>query len=201
MVSQLATAVTTLFFNREMMILAGEIGVAAITIIIYSQFLLSTLYIGYSMGVAPVIGYNYGSKNTTQQKRIFRICMGFITVTSLVVFSLCLLGNKYIIMLFADSSSEVYNLAQNGFSIFAYSFLFCGLNIFTCAMFTSLSNGKISAILSLLRTFGFVTAGLLILPKLCGIIGVWLAVPVAESIVFIISIIYIIHYRKQYAYM
>ena len=201
MVSQLATAVTTLFFNREIMILAGETGVAAITIIIYSQFLLSTLYIGYSMGVAPVIGYNYGSENTIQQKRIFSICMVFITVTSLAVFSLCLLGNKYIIMLFADSSSKVYSLAQKGFSVFAYSFLFCGLNIFVCAMFTALSNGKISSILSLLRTFGFVTAGLLILPKLYGIIGIWLAVPIAEGIVFIISIICVLHYRKQYRYM
>lgn len=201
MVSQLATAVTTLFFNRKMMILAGETGVAAITIIIYSQFLLSTLYIGYSMGVAPIIGYNYGSGNTKQQKRIFLICIGFIILTSLSVFSLCILGNKYIIMLFANSSSEVYILAQNGFSIFAYSFLFCGLNIFVCAMFTALSNGKISAILSLLRTFGFVIAGLLILPKLYGILGIWLAIPVAEGIVFIISIIYLIYYKKQYGYM
>ena len=45
-----------ILFNRTMMNLLGEDGVAAITIIIYSQFLLNTLYIGYSMGIAPIIG-------------------------------------------------------------------------------------------------------------------------------------------------
>ncbi len=153
------------------------------------------------MGVAPIIGYNYGSKNTTQQKAIFRICIGFILAVSFTVFLVCLLGSRFIVSLFADSNSDVYQLAVKGFSIFAYSFLFCGLNIFTSAMFTALSNGKVSAVLSLLRTFGFVSTGLLILPKVCGITGVWLAVPAAECIVFAISISCLLHYRKQYGYI
>ena len=96
MVSQLATAVTTLLFNRIMMSLAGESGVAAITILIYSQFLLNTLFIGYSMGVAPVIGYHYGSKNTEQLKRILRVCIRFILAVSVAVFALCGWGNRFI---------------------------------------------------------------------------------------------------------
>lgn len=201
MIGQLATAITTLLFNHTMMSLVGENGVAAITIIIYSQFLLSTLYIGYSMGVVPIIGYNYGSRNTEQQKAIFRICITFIAAVSFTVFVVCLLGSRFIVSLFADSNSDVYQLAVKGFSIFAYSFLFCGLNIFASAMFTALSNGKISAVLSLLRTFGFVSTGLLILPKVFGITGVWLAVPAAECIVFVISISCLLYYRKRYGYI
>lgn len=201
MVGQLAAAITTLLFNQTMISIAGESGVAAITIMIYSQFLLNTLYIGFSMGVAPVIGYNYGSKNIEQQKTIFRICIKFVMAVSLIIFLICLLGNRFIVILFADRSSDVYQLSTHGFSIFAYSFLFCGLNIFTSAMFTAFSNGKVSAILSLLRTFGFVTTGLLIFPKICGITGVWLAVPIAECIVFMISIDCLFHYRKWYGYM
>lgn len=201
MISQLATAITTILFNRVIMSIEGEKGVAAITIIIYSQFLLSTLYIGYSMGVAPVIGYNYGSNNTQQQKNIFRICVSFILAISVVVFLLCIFGSPFIVKFFVQTNSDVYQLSLSGFSIFAYSFLFCGLNIFTSAMFTALSNGKISAIISLLRTFGFVATSLLILPKIWGIIGVWLAVPISEGIVFFISIMYLIHYRKQYGYI
>ncbi len=201
MVGQLAAAITTLLFNRIMISLAGESGVAAITIIIYSQFLLNTFYIGYSMGVAPVIGYNYGSRNTAQQKTVFRICITFIMSASLAIFVICLLGSRYIVALFANSSSDVYLLSVSGFSIFAFSFLFCGLNIFTSAMFTALSNGKVSAVLSLLRTFGFVTTGLLLLPEICGFTGVWLAVPIAEGIVFVISIGCLFHYRKRYGYL
>ena len=181
MVGQLATAVTTFLFNRTMMNLLGEDGVAAITIIIYSQFLLNTLYIGYSMGIAPIIGFNYGNRNEVQQKKVFSISMRFIAAASVLIFA-------------------VYQIAANGFTIFSYSFLFCGLNNFTSAMFTALSNGKVSAVLSFLRTFGLLAGGILLLPRIWGITGVWLAVPVAEGIMFVVSAICLIHYRKKYSY-
>ena len=78
MVSQCSTAVTTFLFNITMMKLLGEDGVAAITVLIYSQFLLTTLYIGFSMGTAPVVSYNYGSGNVKQLKKTVRICFSFI---------------------------------------------------------------------------------------------------------------------------
>lgn len=200
MVSQLATAVTTFLFNRTMLNLLGEDGVAAITIIIYSQFLLNTLYIGYSMGIAPIIGFNYGNRNDIQQRRVFSISMLFIAAASILIFAVAMFGGPYIVRLFADSTSEVYQIAVNGFTIFSYSFLFCGLNNFTSAMFTALSNGKVSAVLSFLRTFGLLTGGILLLPHIWGITGVWLVVPLAEGIMFVVSTVCLIHYRKKYSY-
>ena len=176
MVGQLATAVTTFLFNRTMMNLLGEDGVAAITIIIYSQFLLNTLYIGYSMGIAPIIGFNYGNRNEVQQKKVFSISMRFIAAASVLIFAVSMFGGSYIVR------------------------LFCGLNNFTSAMFTALSNGKVSAVLSFLRTFGLLAGGILLLPHIWGITGVWLAVPVAEGIMFVVSAICLIHYRKKYSY-
>ena len=200
MVSQLATAITTFLFNNTMMNLLGEDGVAAITIIIYSQFLLNTMYIGYSIGIAPIIGFNYGNGNSVQQKKVFHVSMRFIAVASVLVFAISMFGGPYIVRLFAESTSEVYRIATNGFTIFSYSFLFCGLNNFTSAMFTALSNGKVSAALSFLRTFGLLAGGILLLPQIWGITGVWLAVPVAEGTMFIVSAMCLIHYRKKYAY-
>lgn len=197
MVGQLATAITTFLFNLTMMDLIGEDGVAAITILIYSQFLLNTLYIGFSMGVAPVIGFYHGNKNQMQQKKIFKISMRFIAAASILIFAISMLGSPYLIRLFADDRSEVYQIAANGFGIFSYNFLFCGLNSFTSAMFTALSNGKLSAILSFLRTFGLLAGGILVLPQIWGITGVWLAVPIAEGIMFIISLLCLIDYRKK----
>ena len=147
MVSQLATAVTTFLFNSTMMALLEEEGVAAITILIYSQFLLNTLYIGFSMGVAPVIGFHYGNKNNVRQKKVVQSCIGFITVASLLVFAVSLFCGSYMVRLFAPETSNIYRIAAGGFSVFSYSFLFCGLNIFTSAMFTALSNGNLSEIL------------------------------------------------------
>ncbi len=200
MVSQLATAITTFLFNNIMMELLGENGVAAITIIIYSQFLLNTLYIGYSIGIAPVIGFNYGNKNDVQQKKVFRISMGFIAAASVLIFSVSMFGSSHIVRLFAEDTSEVYQIAANGFTIFSFSFLFCGLNNFTSAMFTALSNGKVSAVLSFLRTFGLLAGGILLLPRIWGTTGVWMAVPIAEGIMFFVSMICLIHFRKRYSY-
>ncbi|MCI8514000.1 MAG: MATE family efflux transporter [Lachnospiraceae bacterium] len=188
MVGQLATAITTFLFNITMMDLSGEDGVAAITIMVYSQFLLNTGYIGFSMGVAPIIGFNHGNKNDARQKSVLRICIAFIAVTSLLVFAGSVLGGPGIVRLFAADTSEVYRIAADGFRIFSCGFLFCGLNIFTSALFTALSNGKVSAALSFLRTFGFLAGGILLLPRIWGITGVWLAVPAAEGVMFLVSV-------------
>ncbi len=197
MVGQLATAVTTFLFNRAMMNLLGENGVAAITIIIYAQFLLNTLYIGYSMGIAPIIGFSYGNGNHVQQKRVLSISMRFIAAASVLIFAVSRFGGPYIVRLFADDLSEVYQIATNGFLIFSYSFLFCGWNSFASAMFTAVSNGTLSAVLSFLRTFGLLAAGILLLPRIWGITGVWLAAPIAEGIMFVISAVCLSRYRKQ----
>lgn len=197
MVGQLAAAVTTFLFNVTMMDLAGEDGVAAVTIMIYAQFLLNTLYIGYSMGVAPVIGFYYGNQNGVRQEKVIRISIGFVMTASVLLCLASGLGGSYIVRLFAPGTSEVYRLAAAGFSVFSASFLFCGLNIFISAMFTALSNGKLSAALSFLRTFVLLSGGILLLPQIFGITGVWLAVPAAEGIMFLVSASVLFLYRVK----
>ncbi len=200
MVSQTATAVTTFLFNRIMMKLLGENGVAAITIIIYTQFLLSALYIGFSMGAAPVISYNYGKQDKEQLKNVFRICMRFIVFVSISVFAIAFIFGSPLVGIFAETGTPVYKIARNGFWIFSFSFLFCGLNIFTSAAFTALSNGKLSAILSFLRTFGLITVLLLTLPYFWGVTGVWLAVPTAELITMIAALVFLHQNGVLYGY-
>lgn len=200
MVGQLATAVTALLFNREMMNRLEETGVAAVTILMYSQFLLSTLFLGYGIGVAPVIGFNYGRRHDRLQKTVFRIGMGFVAVVSLLIFATAWWGGRDIAALFADKGSAVHRLAAEGFSLFSFAYLFSGFNLYTSAMFTALSNGKVSAVLSFLRTFGFVTIGLLLLPRFWGVTGIWLAVPLAELVAAILSVACLWRYRKRYGY-
>lgn len=200
MVSQCSTAVTTFLFNITMMKLLGEDGVAAITVLIYSQFLLTTLYIGFSMGTAPVVSYNYGSGNVKQLKKTVRICFRFITGISIFVFLFSLLGGESIAKVFAENNRNVFEITKNGFIIFSFSFLFSGYNIFSSALFTALSNGKTSAIISFLRTFGFLTVFLLVLPQFLRTAGVWLAVPLAELLTFILTVYFIFRLRKQYNY-
>ena len=191
MVSQTASAVTTFFFNRIMMQLLGENGVASITIMIYTQFLLTALYIGFSMGVAPIISYNYGCHNDIRLKKVFHICIWFVIVLSIVLFLFAMGFASPLIAVFSPKGTPVYEITRNGFLIFPFSFLFCGFNIFVSAAFTALSNGKLSAILSFLRTFGLILILLRLLPNWIGIFGVWLAVPAAEFITMIVAILFL----------
>lgn len=200
MVSQLAAAVTTFLFNITMMKILGEDGVAAVTIMIYTQFLLTTLYIGFSMGVAPIISYNFGGRNIKKLRKVMKICLLFISFISVCIFVVTLTFNSLLIELFSPKGTPVYEVTENGFEIFSFSFLLSGFNIFSSSLFTALSNGKISAMISFLRTFCFILICLLILPKMIGVIGVWLAVPIAEFITMFVCIICIYKYRKQYQY-
>lgn len=201
MVSQLSTAVTTFLFNATMMKLLGENGVAAITVIIYSQFLLTTLYIGFSMGVAPIISYNYGSENVKQLKKVVRICFCFISVISVFVFLLSFFAGESIAKIFAENNANVFEITKRGFAIFSFGFLFSGCNIFASALFTALSNGKVSATISSLRTFGFILIFLLVLPRFLEVTGVWLAIPIAELLTFMLTIYLIFRHRRHYNYL
>lgn len=187
MVGQLSGAVTTLLFNLSGFRLAGENGVAAITILNYSQFLFHTIYIGFSMGTAPVIGYAYGSGDFRRQTRIIGSCVRFIAAASGCVFLISFFGGPAMVRIFAGGDGAVYLLAAEGIRIVSFGFLFSGFNLFVSSMFTALSNGKVSAFLSFVRTFVLLAAAILILPKFLGITGVWLAVPAAEFAACIVS--------------
>lgn len=200
MVTQLSTAVTTFLFNVIMMRFLGENGVAAVTIVLYTQFLMTALFIGFSMGVAPVISYNYGSENFAQLHKIIKICICFIMGTSVLVCAGSILSASGIIQIFSQKGTEVYDLAMAGFLVLPISFLFAGINIFASALFTALSNGRVSAIISFLRTFVFIVAGLVALPMLIGAGGVWWSIPFAEGLTMIMAIIYIIKGKSVYNY-
>ena len=143
------------------------------------------------MGVAPVISYHYGKQEVKQLKNVFSICMRCIFFISISVFTVAFMFGSPLIRIFSDERTPVYEIARNGFLIFPFSFLFCGLNIFTSAAFTALSNGKLSAVLSFLRTFGLITVLLLTLPDLFGVMGVWLAVPAAELLTMIVALLFL----------
>lgn len=200
MVSNLATSVVTFLFNIIMLKMKGEEGVAAITIALYGQFLFNSLYMGYSMGVAPVISFNYGKKNKKLLKKVIKICVGFITVSSIIVLMISLATNQLVVEIFFPKESRTYEIAVAGCFLFSFNYLFSGINIFSSSMFTALSNGKISAIISFMRTFVFLILSILLLPIFMGESGVWLSVPVAEFLTIFIAIGFILSNRKKYNY-
>lgn len=191
MVSNIATAITTFMFNIIMLKLLGEDGVAAITVVLYAQFFLTALYLGFSIGVSPVFSYNYGEKNYKELKKVFKISRTFILISSAIIFIISLVFSESLVAVFAQPGTNVFNIANQGFMIFSISYLITGINIFASGLFTAFSDGKTSAIISFLRTFILLIIALIILPFFFGVSGVWFAVPVAEILTVIVSVYYI----------
>ena len=187
MVSQLANAIVTFLFNIILMRLAGPHGVAAITILLYGQFLFNAFYLGFSIGISPIVGYHYGAGNRKELKSIYRISFLFVSISSVILTAIAVYLSTGIVTIFTHDP-ETYALAVTGFGIFAVNFLFSGMNIASSGFFTALSNGKISAIISFSHTLFFTVISLLVLPQFFGINGAWLAVPVAEFVTLLLTI-------------
>ncbi len=200
MITNLSISVTTFLFNIMMLKYLGENGVAAITIILYAQFLLTSIFIGYSQGVGPIFSYNYGEKNYRKIKKYFKMSMLIIFISSILMMVVSMQFEDILIGIFARPNTEVFNIAKEGFMLFAISFAFTGFNIFASALFTAFSNGKISAFISMLRTFVFLVLSILLLPQIIGYNGIWLSVPLAELLGLGISIICLIRSKNEYMY-
>lgn len=200
MVTNLAVAITTLMFNKIMLAYQGENGVAAITIVLYAQFLLTAIFIGFSSGVAPLFSYNHGNKNYVQIQKLFRSSLWLIGTFSVLMFAVAFVFAVPIISVFTRPDSAVFALTVRGFHLFAFSYLITGFNIFASSLFTAFSNGKASAFLSFLRTFLFLIASLLLLPRLLGADGIWLSVPLAELLSLVVAVWLVIANRDYYQY-
>ena len=143
MVTNLSTGVTTLVFNLMMIKYLGEDGIAAMTIVLYAQFLLTAIYLGFASGAAPLISFSFGEANHQQLKQLIKHSHRFIIVASIFTFGLSLVLAPSIIKIFTGSENKLFFLTLDGFRIFSISFLNVGINIFASYMFKAFSNGKI----------------------------------------------------------
>lgn len=200
MVTELSAAITTILFNFVAMKFAGADGVAAVTVVLYAHFLMTSTYLGFVCGVAPMVSFNYGVKNEEKLKEIHSHSKKFILISSVLIFIVCLVFAPFIVGFFASPHSDVFDIALNGLQLFSVAFLFVGANIYVSGIFTAYSNGKISAIVSFSRAFVFVIIGFMFLPNMLGINGVWVIVPFAEFITIGLSILFIKKYKQVYMY-
>ena len=194
MVTNLASSIITVVFNLILMAWIGTDGVAAITVIMYAQFLMVAFFMGFSIGVAPVYGFHYGAGNYSYLRHIRDHCIRFVLGTSVVVCAVSFLSSGAIAVIFAPEGSLTAQLVDRGMRLFSLSFLFAGYNIFASALFTALSDGRTSALISFARTFFFILVGIWLMTALFGLDGLWLAIPFAELVTAVLSA-WMIHSR------
>lgn len=200
MATALVTGIITMAFNWTMLHYVGEDGIAAVTIIMYVLMFASSLYSGYSYGVAPMLSFYYGEKSHAKLKKLVALSLKTIAVISVVTTASSFLLTKPLVSIFARPDNPVYGLAVTGNRICIAALLFIGFNIFTSGMFTALSNGMVSAVLAFSRSFVFMLIAMAILPMLLGVNGIWLATPAAELMALVLSVLLFFRYRKKYGY-
>lgn len=200
MVTNLSQSVITVLFNNILMGIAGQDGVASITIILYAQGLLNSAFMGYATGIAPIISYNYGKQDVARLKKTYTISNRVIALSSVFLFAVALLSASPLVAVFSPQGTSVYGMAVHGFRVFSVSFLFMGFSIFGSSMFTAFSNGRVSAIISLMRALVFVVISISLLPLVLGLDGVWLAIPLAEILGMFITLYYFRSLKNTYHY-
>lgn len=198
--SNLVSGVVMLLFNGQMLAYAGENGVAASTITFYVFSLMSAVYMGYMFGIAPMLSYYYGAQETANMRKLCIISIAIIVLTAAVTTLLSRAGSPLLVTIFADPQSAVYTVAVNGNRLFSLALLFVGFNTFSSMLFTALSNGRVSAVISFSRTFIFLAGMIILLPLLLGVDGLWLAVPMSEAAALLLSIYFYCKYQKIYHY-
>lgn len=200
MVTHLAVFVNGVLFNLSFLRYAGETGVAALAVVFYFEYLFTAVFFGYATGVSPIISFKYGHADYPQLRFVTRRNMQTLALIALIAYVASMLTLPYTLPVFVDSGTEVYELAERGFVLYATSFLLAWVGIYASAHFTALSNGPVSAVISGARSFVFMVGSILLLPLALGTDGLWLAVPTAELLGGILAVVLLLRLRRRYKY-
>lgn len=198
--SNISMNVVGMLYNVQLLAYAGENGIAAYGVMMYVSMIFSAAFMGYSIGTAPVVGYNYGAQNHKELKGLLKKSLTMIGVFGVTMVIAAEVLAVPLAGLFVGYDQELMEMTVFGFRIFALAFVFMGFAIFSSGFFTALNDGLTSALISFLRTLVFQVAAVILLPLIFGIDGVWYSIVVAEIMAVIFSAIFLVIKRKKYHY-
>ena len=201
LMSNISSSLVGMLYNFQLMRLIGEDGVSAYGVLMYVQFIFVAIFIGYSIGCAPVVGFHYGAQNHDELKSLLRKSVLLMAVGGVTLTLLARVLARPLAHLFVGYDAALYDLTVHAFRLFAWSFLLAGFNIFTSGFFTALNNGGVSAAISFLRTLVFQAGSVILLPMLLGVDGIWWAITAAETFAFLISCAFLLAKRNKYHYL
>ena len=200
LMSNISGSIVSMAYNAQLLRFAGENGVAAYGVVMYVCFIFIAIFVGYSVGTTPVVGYHYGAGHHDEMHNLLTKSLKIMAV-----FGVCMLALSYVLarplaLLYVGYDETLCEITENGFHIFSFSFLLSGVNIFLSSFFTALNNGAVSAAISFLRTLVFELASVMILPLIFGVNGIWCAVAVAEVCAVTVSLFFLKKYQAKYGY-
>lgn len=200
LMSNVSASLVSMLYNVQLMKYAGENGIAAYGVLMYVCFVFQAIFIGYSVGTAPVIGYHHGAHHHEELKGLLKRNIVLISMFSLLMFGAGQLLARPLSLLFVGYDQELLQITAHAFMIFSFSFLFSGLAIMGSSFFTALNDGLTSALISFLRTLVFQCLAVIIFPVFLGIEGIWLSIVAAEVMAVMVTLLFLAGKRKRYHY-
>lgn len=200
LMSNISMSVVGMLYNLQLMKYAGEDGVAAYGVLMYVSMIFFAAFIGYSVGVAPVVGYHYGAGNREELKGLLKRSLVLIGIFSMGMLGLGEGLARPLSLIFVGYDAELLELTLEGFLVYSFSFLFAGIAVYGSSFFTALGNGLVSALISFLRTLVFQVAAVLLFPLVWGIDGIWISIVAAELMAAVVTVLFLVGMRGKYHY-
>lgn len=200
LMSNISMSIVGMLYNAQLIRYAGEDGIAAYGVLMYVSMIFMAVFIGYSTGVAPVVGYNFGADDRDQLRGLYRKSLVIILGSSAAMLALAELLARPLSSIFVGYDPELFDMTVGAFFIYSFSFLFSGIAIFGSAFFTALNDGLTSALISFLRTLVFEVAAVLIFPLIWDIDGIWLSIVAAEIMAAVVTMAFLAAKRGKFHY-
>lgn len=185
--TNISMSIVAILFNAQLMKYSGENGVAAYGVMMYVSMIFTAVFVGFSIGAAPVISFHFGAKNTDELKNLIRKSILIVGTFGIIMVIAAEIFAGELAKIFVGYDEELYWITLSGFRIFALSFGFMGFGILTSGLFTALNDGLTSALISFLRTLVFESGAVMLLPLIFGIHGIWYSVVVSEFLALVLG--------------
>ncbi|EQE49080.1 MATE efflux family protein [Clostridioides difficile P20] len=200
LMTNVSTSVVSMLYNAQLLKYAGEDGVASYGVLLYVALLFQAVFIGYSVGTAPIISYHYGAKNYDELKNLRKRSLIVIICFAVFMFIIGEFLSKPIAFIFVGYDNNLMEMTLRAFMIYSFSFLFSGFGVFGSSFFTALNEGLTSALIAFMRILVFQVVSVLIFPIFWGVNGIWFSIVGAEILATIMTAFFIIKKQKKYHY-
>lgn len=200
LMNNISISLVSMLYNMQLLRYAGENGIAAYGVLMYVSMIFQAVFVGFSVGSAPVISYHYGAQNESELKNLLKKSVVIVGLFALAMFITGEALSRPLSALYVSYDAELLEMTIRGFAVFSVSFLFSGYAIFASSFFTALNDGVTSALISILRTFLFQITAIIVFPMIWGIDGIWWSIVAADVSSVAIATVFLAAKRKRFRY-
>lgn len=188
-ITELTSGIVILLFNQAILKHIGENGIVTYSIICYVNTLVIMTMIAITQGMQPLSSYYYGREDSITVKKLLKMSIKTIAISSTLIFIICIVLAKPIVAVFISNSDPLlFDYSVNAFRVFSTAFLLLGFNVLISGYFASIEEPFNATVISLARGLIIITLVLITLTSLIGSNGIWIATFISELLCLFISI-------------